>query len=105
MTNVTIKGNTPNMVYIDSSVPDLGRYINEPDNERRRDVAMIGVDVADKLFNKREVVGRDRSVWAILDAKSRWVRWSVYYLFAVAFAALVLTAPQHGAKPFIYFQF
>jgi putative ABC transport system permease protein len=59
MTNVTIKGNTPNMVYIDSSQPDLGRYINEADNERRRNVAMIGVEVADKLFNKREVVGRE----------------------------------------------
>ncbi len=59
MTNVSIKGNTPNMVYIDSSQPDLGRYINDTDNERRRNVAMIGVEVADKLFNNREVVGRE----------------------------------------------
>lgn len=59
MTNVNIKGNTPNMVYIDSSQPDLGRYVNDVDNERRRNVAMIGVEVADKLFNKREVVGRE----------------------------------------------
>lgn len=62
MTNVTIKGNTPNMVYIDSSVPDLGRYVSDGDNERRRNVAMIGVEVADKLFNKREVVGRELKI-------------------------------------------
>lgn len=59
LTNITIKGNTPTMVNIDSSQPDLGRYINETDNERRRYVAMIGVEIADKLFNKREVVGRE----------------------------------------------
>ena len=62
MTNVSIKGNTPNMVFIDSSQPDLGRYVNEIDNERRRDVAMIGVEVADKLFNKREVVGKELKI-------------------------------------------
>ncbi|MEP7342893.1 MAG: ABC transporter permease [Acidobacteriota bacterium] len=62
MTNVTIKGNTPNMVYIDSSVPDLGHYVTDPDNERRRNVTMIGVEVADKLFNKREVVGQELKI-------------------------------------------
>lgn len=62
MTNVNVKGNTPNMVYIDSSQPDLGRYVNETDNERRRNVAMIGVDVADKLFNTREALGRELKI-------------------------------------------
>jgi putative ABC transport system permease protein len=62
MTNVTIKGNTPNMVYIDATQPDLGRYVNDSDNERRRNVAMIGVEVADKLFNKREVVGSELKI-------------------------------------------
>lgn len=62
MTNVNIKGNTPNMVYIDSTQPDLGRYVNETDNERRRNVAMIGVEVADKLYNSREVLGRELKI-------------------------------------------
>jgi len=52
-----------------------------------------------------EGIGRHRSVWAALDEQPRWQRWTVYYLFAVAFAALALTAPQHAPTPFIYFQF
>src|SRR5262249_13630515 len=59
MTNVTVKGNTPNMVNIDSTQPEFGRYINETDNEHRRSVALIGAEVADKLFGAREVVGRE----------------------------------------------
>jgi putative ABC transport system permease protein len=39
--------------------PDFGRYINEFDDNNRRHVAMIGAEVADKLFNKRDVVGRE----------------------------------------------
>jgi alginate O-acetyltransferase complex protein AlgI len=52
-----------------------------------------------------EAIGRQRSVWATLDEKPRWQRWTAYYVFAVAFAILALTGPQHSAKPFIYFQF
>ncbi|MDX2044595.1 MAG: ABC transporter permease [Acidobacteriota bacterium] len=59
LTGINVKGNTPNMVYIDATQPDLGRYVNESDNERRRYVALIGVEVADKLFNTREAVGRE----------------------------------------------
>ncbi len=59
MANVTVKGNTPNMGAIDSTQPEFGRYINETDNERRRSVALIGAEVADKLFGAREVVGRE----------------------------------------------
>lgn len=59
LTGINIKGNTPQMVNIDSTQPDLGRYINEADNERRRYVAMIGSEVADKLYGKREVVGQE----------------------------------------------
>jgi len=59
MTNVNIKGVTPNMVNIESVQPEFGRYISETDNEHRRSVAMIGSEVADKLFGAREVVGRE----------------------------------------------
>jgi putative ABC transport system permease protein len=59
MTGVNIKGNTPNMVNIDSTQPEFGRYINETDDEHRRNVALIGSEIADKLFGGREVVGRE----------------------------------------------
>jgi putative ABC transport system permease protein len=62
LTGITVKGNTPNMVYIDATQPDLGRYVDDSDLERRRYVAMIGVEVADKLFNSRSVVGREIKV-------------------------------------------
>jgi putative ABC transport system permease protein len=59
MTNVTVKGNTPNMVNIDSTQPEFGRYISESDNEHRRSVVLIGSEIADKLFAAREVAGRE----------------------------------------------
>ncbi len=59
MTNVNVKVATPNMVNIDSTQPEFGRYIGETDNEHRRNVTMIGSEIADKLFNSREVVGRE----------------------------------------------
>src|SRR5262249_35037513 len=59
MSGVTIKGNTANMANIDSTQPEYGRYINEDDNERRRYVALIGPEIADKLFGRREVVGQE----------------------------------------------
>jgi putative ABC transport system permease protein len=62
MTNVTVRGVTPNMVNIDSIQPEFGRYIIETDNEHRRNVTMIGSEIADKLFGAREVVGREIKV-------------------------------------------
>jgi len=59
MTNVNIKGNTANMVDIDSNQPESGRYISEGDDERRRYVAMIGAEVADTLFGRRDAVGQE----------------------------------------------
>lgn len=59
MTNVTIKGNTANMAQIDSSAPEFGRYVNEGDDESRRYVAMIGTEIADQLYGRREVVGKE----------------------------------------------
>jgi putative ABC transport system permease protein len=59
MTNVSVRGVTPNMASIESTQPEFGRYISEIDNEHRRDVALIGSEVADKLFGAREVVGRE----------------------------------------------
>lgn len=37
--------------------------------------------------------------------RSRWLRLSAYYLFAVIFVFLSLTSPQQAAQSFIYFQF
>ena len=52
-----------------------------------------------------EAVGRGPSIWSQLDARPRWQRWTAYYVFAVTFIGLALTAPAHTPTPFIYFQF
>jgi putative ABC transport system permease protein len=59
MTNVSVRGVTPNMAELESTPPEFGRYISDVDNEHRRNVALIGSEVADKLFGLREVVGRE----------------------------------------------
>ncbi|HEU0184347.1 MAG TPA: ABC transporter permease [Blastocatellia bacterium] len=59
MTNVSVRGVTPNMAELESTPPEFGRYISDIDNEHRRNVALIGSEVADKLFGAREVVGRE----------------------------------------------
>jgi putative ABC transport system permease protein len=59
LTNITVRGNTASMINIDTIQPEYGRYIGDTDDSNRRYVAFIGVEVADKLFNKRDVVGRE----------------------------------------------
>jgi putative ABC transport system permease protein len=57
--NISVRGVTPNLVNIESTQAEFGRYISEIDNEHRRNAALIGSEVADKLFGAREVVGRE----------------------------------------------
>ena len=54
-----------------------------------------------------EFAGRHKHkpVWKIINEQSRWMRWSAYYAFGVAFIVLLLLNPEHKAQPFIYFQF
>ncbi|NDD65099.1 MAG: FtsX-like permease family protein, partial [Acidobacteria bacterium] len=59
LTDVGIRGNSSGMINIDTTQAEYGRYIDEVDDERRRYVALIGSEVADKLFNRRDVVGRE----------------------------------------------
>ena len=62
LTRVTVRGVTPEMINIDTTQPEFGRYINEGDDERRRYVALIGSEIANNLFNRRDAVGREIKV-------------------------------------------
>jgi putative ABC transport system permease protein len=62
LTRVTVRGVSPEMINIDTTQPEFGRYINEGDDERRRYAALIGSKIADDLFNRRDVVGREFKV-------------------------------------------
>jgi D-alanyl-lipoteichoic acid acyltransferase DltB (MBOAT superfamily) len=46
-----------------------------------------------------------KHVWTLIDEQPRWLRWSAYYAFGVAFIVLLLLNPDHKPQPFIYFQF
>ncbi|HZO04955.1 MAG TPA: ABC transporter permease [Solirubrobacterales bacterium] len=59
MTNISVRGVSAGMINIDTIQPELGRYVSEGDDERRRPVTMVGVAVAEKLFGRRDVVGRE----------------------------------------------
>lgn len=55
----SIRGVTANMVDIDIITPRDGRYITEGDDQSRALMAMIGQDVASKLFPNVDAIGRE----------------------------------------------
>lgn len=57
--NTSIRGVTANMVDIDIQTPRDGRYITEGDDQSRAPVAMIGNDLATKLFPNADPIGRE----------------------------------------------
>jgi putative ABC transport system permease protein len=59
MTNVSIRGMSASMINIDTTQTDYGRYISDVDDERRRNVALIGSEIADTLFNRRDIIGSE----------------------------------------------
>ena len=59
LTGVSVRGMSPEMINIDTTQAEYGRYIAAGDDERRRNVTLIGAEIADKLFNRRDVIGRE----------------------------------------------
>ncbi|HEX4545960.1 MAG TPA: ABC transporter permease [Candidatus Acidoferrum sp.] len=57
--DTNIRGVTANMVDIDIVTPQDGRYISEGDDQSRAQVAMIGNDLATKLFPNVDPIGRE----------------------------------------------
>src|SRR5260370_39500420 len=54
-----IRGVTANMGEIDPVQPKDGRYISDGDDQSRAMVAMIGRDVAEKLFPNVDAIGQE----------------------------------------------
>ena len=59
LNDTNIRGVTANMVDIDIETPREGRYISEGDDQSRALVAMIGNDLATKLFPNVDPIGRE----------------------------------------------
>jgi len=57
MTDVDVRGVTANIGDMDVEEPATGRYISDADNEHRTPVAMVGADIAKKLFTSVDPIG------------------------------------------------
>ncbi len=60
--DVSIRGVTASMGQIGLDEPAVGRYINDSDNEHHAMVAMLGSDVAAKLFPDTEPLGKSIAI-------------------------------------------
>jgi putative ABC transport system permease protein len=55
---ISLQGVTPNMGVISNTQVELGRYISDIDNDRRRPVAFIGMDVREQFFPNVDPLGK-----------------------------------------------
>jgi putative ABC transport system permease protein len=56
--DVSLRGVSANMAEMDTHEAERGRYIVEPDESHRANVAMIGSDVAKRLFKSADPLGK-----------------------------------------------
>src|SRR5208282_5032082 len=60
--DTTIYGVTANIGDMKTQGPAAGRYITDSDNDHRTQVALIGSDIADKLFPGTDPIGKDLDI-------------------------------------------
>lgn len=61
-TNTSLEATTPGYQQVRNTKVQLGRFLLQNDLDMRFRVAVVGVDVADELFGRRDVVGEKISI-------------------------------------------
>lgn len=61
-TNASLEATTPGYQQVRNSHVQLGRFLLQNDLDMRFRVAVVGVDVADELFGRRDIVGEKISI-------------------------------------------
>jgi len=62
VSDVSVRGVTPNMINIEPLKVAAGRYISDNDNDRHRAVAFIGHDLKDSFFPNVDPIGKNIEV-------------------------------------------
>jgi len=61
-TNASLEATTPGYQQVRNTHVQLGRFLLQNDLDMRFRVAVVGVDVADELFGRRDIVGEKISI-------------------------------------------
>lgn len=56
--SVIIYGTTPDYMILSDAVPETGRFFNDMETQQRRNVCVIGWEIADKLYKDQDPVGQ-----------------------------------------------
>ena len=69
--DAAIKGVTANSVQVDGITVESGRFIRSSDNEKRLDIAVVGVKIAKDLFGHTDVIGSSFTMVQLLPGMLR----------------------------------
>jgi putative ABC transport system permease protein len=58
MGNVFIYGTTGEYIVLNDVIPEFGRFFNESETQQRRNVCVVGWEVADKFFRESDPLGK-----------------------------------------------
>ncbi|NQT25086.1 ABC transporter permease [candidate division KSB1 bacterium] len=58
LTRVIIYGTTPGYMVLSDAMPEFGRFFNDSEMQHRRNVCVIGWEIADKLYKDVDPIGK-----------------------------------------------
>ncbi len=58
LSGVIIYGTTPDYMILSDAMPEFGRFFTESETQQRRNVCVIGSEIADKLYKETDPIGK-----------------------------------------------